>query len=238
MSNYTQATYFGPKDSLSVGDPNKRAKGTEIDAELLAISTAIATKVDTSSNATTAAPGIVELATNAETVTGTDTTRAVTPAGLKAAYTSVFLQKPETTTVTDSTTFINDPHLVTPSLEAGTYEVELVLNVEYVDSSTGGFKNRFSGGTATLRNDFYLDNVAKLMILQVSNSDNLPSMDAGGHGPFGSSNTTGRNQADWYIKAMLVITAPGTLQFQWAQYTAAGATSVQVGSWMLVRRVA
>lgn len=35
--------------------------------------------------ATTTQAGIVELATNAETVTGTDTTRAVTPAGLKSA---------------------------------------------------------------------------------------------------------------------------------------------------------
>ncbi len=35
--------------------------------------------------ATTSAQGIVELATNAETIAGTDTVRAVTPAGVKAA---------------------------------------------------------------------------------------------------------------------------------------------------------
>lgn len=39
--------------------------------------------------ATTSAAGPVELATNAETTTGTDTTRAVTPAGLKAALDSL-----------------------------------------------------------------------------------------------------------------------------------------------------
>lgn len=46
MSNYTQSTFFGPKDSLTPGDPLKKIKGTEIDAELSALSTAIATKAD------------------------------------------------------------------------------------------------------------------------------------------------------------------------------------------------
>jgi hypothetical protein len=40
---------------------------------------------NTTTQASTTAPGIVELATTAETTTGTDTTRAVTPAGDKAA---------------------------------------------------------------------------------------------------------------------------------------------------------
>jgi hypothetical protein len=40
--------------------------------------------IPTVTSATTAAQGIVELATNAETTTGTDTVRAVTPAGAKA----------------------------------------------------------------------------------------------------------------------------------------------------------
>lgn len=47
MSNYTQIVSYGPKDSLSHGDPNKALKGVQIDAELSAISTAIATKIDT-----------------------------------------------------------------------------------------------------------------------------------------------------------------------------------------------
>lgn len=38
--------------------------------------------------ATTSVQGIVELATNAETITGTDTVRAVTPAGFAAAFAS------------------------------------------------------------------------------------------------------------------------------------------------------
>src|SRR5688572_23142995 len=106
MSNYTQNVFFGPKDALSTGDPDKIARGTEIDAELDEISTAIESKEDTANKgqpsgyagldagglvaagdlpaATESAIGAVELATTAEVVTGTDTTRAVTAAGVEA----------------------------------------------------------------------------------------------------------------------------------------------------------
>lgn len=46
MSNYTQTTYFGPKDSLPPGDPAKRVLGTEVDAELGSIADAIVSKYD------------------------------------------------------------------------------------------------------------------------------------------------------------------------------------------------
>jgi|SRR3990172_354524 len=48
MSNYTQIVDFSAKDSLTSGDPNKVIKGSEQDAELDAISTAIASKADDS----------------------------------------------------------------------------------------------------------------------------------------------------------------------------------------------
>jgi hypothetical protein len=44
MSNYTQITDFSVKDNLASGDAAKVIKGSDIDAELSAISTAIATK--------------------------------------------------------------------------------------------------------------------------------------------------------------------------------------------------
>lgn len=50
MSNYTQIVSYGPKDSLSHGDPNKAIKGAQIDAELQAIATAISSKQDTSTS--------------------------------------------------------------------------------------------------------------------------------------------------------------------------------------------
>lgn len=47
MSNYTKTTDFTAKDSLTTGNPNKVVKGSEIDDELDAIATAIASKLDT-----------------------------------------------------------------------------------------------------------------------------------------------------------------------------------------------
>jgi len=47
MSNYSQIILYGPKDSLALNDTNKYIKGVQIDAELGAIATAIATKLDT-----------------------------------------------------------------------------------------------------------------------------------------------------------------------------------------------
>lgn len=49
MSNYTKATNFATKDTLTSGDPLKIVKGTEINTEFDNISTAIATKSDTAS---------------------------------------------------------------------------------------------------------------------------------------------------------------------------------------------
>lgn len=47
MSNYSQTTFFTPKDALPPGNPAKTIKGVEFDPEFAAISAAIATKVDT-----------------------------------------------------------------------------------------------------------------------------------------------------------------------------------------------
>ena len=46
MSNYSKATNFASKDSLSTGNPLKIVKGTELDTEFNSIATAIATKLD------------------------------------------------------------------------------------------------------------------------------------------------------------------------------------------------
>lgn len=46
MSNYSQITFFAPKDSLLSGNPAKIIKGADVDPEFAAISVAIATKYD------------------------------------------------------------------------------------------------------------------------------------------------------------------------------------------------
>jgi len=64
VSNYTQITDFSAKDALATGDANKKILGSDMDAELAAISTAIATKGDDS--------GLVHT-TGTETVAGDKT---------------------------------------------------------------------------------------------------------------------------------------------------------------------
>lgn len=46
MTDYVKSTNFASKDSLSVGNPLKIVKGTEIDTEFTNIATAVATKAD------------------------------------------------------------------------------------------------------------------------------------------------------------------------------------------------
>ena len=46
MANYTPINNFTAKDSLPSGDPNKKARGTDIQAELNAIAAAIVTKAN------------------------------------------------------------------------------------------------------------------------------------------------------------------------------------------------
>jgi len=46
MANYTKATNFTDKDGLSSGDANKIIKGSEIEAEYLAIAAAITSKAN------------------------------------------------------------------------------------------------------------------------------------------------------------------------------------------------
>ena len=67
MSNYTKATNFASKDALLTGNPLKIVKGTEIDNEFNAISTAVSTKFDTTA---LAAPGPIG-ATTPAAISGT-----------------------------------------------------------------------------------------------------------------------------------------------------------------------
>lgn len=66
MSNYTKATDFAVKDSLSSGNSNKLVKGTEIDTEFNSIASAVNSKADKANPALTGTATAVNL-----TVTGT-----------------------------------------------------------------------------------------------------------------------------------------------------------------------
>jgi len=73
MSNYTKSTNFATKDTLTSGDPLKIVKGTEINTEFDAISTAIATKADIASPTFTGTVTIPTLS-----VSGTSTLSSLT----------------------------------------------------------------------------------------------------------------------------------------------------------------
>jgi hypothetical protein len=79
LSNYTKATNFAAKDSLSTGNPAKVIKGTEIDAEYTAIASAISSKADSNSPTLTGTP----LAPTASS--GTSTTQIASTAFVAAA---------------------------------------------------------------------------------------------------------------------------------------------------------
>jgi hypothetical protein len=84
MSNYTKATNFATKDTLTTGDSNKIVKGTEIDNEFNSISGAISSKADLASPTFTGTPA-------APTATaGANTTQLATTAFVTAALQAVY----------------------------------------------------------------------------------------------------------------------------------------------------
>jgi len=84
MSNYTKLTAYDTKDSLTTGDPLKRVKGTELDDEFDAISTAIATKANSASPEFTGTPTVPTAAF------GVNTTQAASTAFVQAALSALY----------------------------------------------------------------------------------------------------------------------------------------------------
>lgn len=74
MSDYTQVTFFAPKDELATGNPSKLIKGDEVDPELSAIASAISSKYDSA-----------DLADNATAAALASSSTLITPATLKHA---------------------------------------------------------------------------------------------------------------------------------------------------------
>ena len=83
MSNYTQLTNFATKDNLASGNANKIVKGAEINAEFVAIETAVNSKADIASPTFTGTP-------TAETASSsTNTTQLATTAFVQTAVGSL-----------------------------------------------------------------------------------------------------------------------------------------------------
>jgi hypothetical protein len=79
MANYIKSTNFTAKDSLPSGDSARIVKGTEIDVEFSAISSAIASKSDSNSPSFTGTP------TAPTPASGTNTTQLATTAFVKSS---------------------------------------------------------------------------------------------------------------------------------------------------------
>jgi hypothetical protein len=79
MSDYSKATNFTSKDTLPTGNSGKIVKGTELDTEFTAISSAIASKADISS------PALLGTPTTPTATTGTNTTQIASTAFVKTA---------------------------------------------------------------------------------------------------------------------------------------------------------
>ena len=72
MSDYTKATNFTLKDGLTTGDQQKIIKGSELDAEYVAISNAISSKADLDS------PTFTGTANSSQPPTGNSSSRVAT----------------------------------------------------------------------------------------------------------------------------------------------------------------
>ena len=83
MSNYVKSTNFAVKDTLITGDPDKKIKGTEIDAEYNNIATAVNSKANTASPTLTGTPAAPTASA------GTNTTQVATTAFVTTAVTNL-----------------------------------------------------------------------------------------------------------------------------------------------------
>lgn len=120
MANYTKATNFASKDSLTTGDPAKIVKGTEIDDEFNAISTAVNSKADTNNPSLTGTP----LAPTA--AAGTNTTQIATTA-------HVFAERTNTATLTNKT--LTSPTINTATISGGA--ISGITDLAIADGGTG-----------------------------------------------------------------------------------------------------
>jgi hypothetical protein len=82
MSDYSKSTNFTTKDTLPTGNSGKIVKGTELDTEFTAISSAIASKADISS------PALLGTPTAPTATAGSNTTQLANTAYVKAEITA------------------------------------------------------------------------------------------------------------------------------------------------------
>lgn len=174
----------------------------------------------TSVSASTTVSGVVELATDAETHTGTDATRAVTPSNITSIIKRVYKSAEET--VNNSDVLQDDDHLLFAigANEAWAFDMVLYMN----SGTTPDIKlqiNVPSGATG-----FY----------------DAPTGAPSAMTAFGApqtQSTSGSDQQFFLTGTVINGATPGNLQLQWAQNTATlSDTKILKGSCIIAHRLA
>jgi len=142
-----------------------------------------------------------------------------------------FVRKTADESVTSSAVLQNDDHLLFSIPQAGTYAFEFVIFATSAANAAGDIQIQLTGPTGT----FTFGGVGLDITLASGNTGTVNMAGISTTLNFGVSTT----QTMILIKGILVATASGTLQLQWAQQTSnANATTVKAGSHMFVRQVA
>lgn len=158
MSNYTKATNFATKDTLETGNPSKIIKGTELDTEFNAISSAVSSKADTASPTFTGTPAAPTA------TTGTDTSQVATTAfvqqEIEAAggrIAQIVTQKFTNVTDTTSTSYVDTfaTLSITPTSSTSKIFVIVEAMIAHIDYSGAGVYRLVRGSTAIV-GDHYL----------------------------------------------------------------------------------
>jgi hypothetical protein len=137
MSNYTKTTNFAVKDGYTSGNPSKVVKGTELDAEFVAIASAITSKADLASPAFTGAP------TAPTATTGTNTTQVATTAFVKTAVDA----SAATAAPLDSPAFVGTPTAPTASSSTNTTQLATTAFVQTAVSDKALQSTTITAGT-------------------------------------------------------------------------------------------
>jgi hypothetical protein len=130
MTDYVKSTNFASKDSLSIGNPLKIVKGTEIDAEFNNIATAVATKADIANPTFTGVPAAPTASS------GTNSSQLATTAFVTAAVTAY------DTALTVSTAQIENDAVTADKIASGAVgntelATDAVTQAKMADNSVG-----------------------------------------------------------------------------------------------------
>lgn len=248
MTDYTKNASFTAKTGQTI-------QGADFDSEFDEIATAIASKENTVNKgansgycgldsaglvaaadlpaATATAQGAVELATDAEAITGTDTVRAITPANLAAAMAGgasglTKAYKAVTTSRSSTTTPTADPELSLAVVANAVYRFEAFAR-GYSTSANPDLKTIFTGPAGSAYRVVY----------------------GGGHSGFRmegnvsevseiSQSLGASTEGDiHYVGTLITAGTAGTFTLDWAQVTSdATATQMLSGSWLTLTRIA